>query len=128
MIPTAGEEDKAKFYVTKGLSVNEGAFAWTEGDEMEVCIPTDREEGNVSIDVVGTFEGEQRYIVKDSTGKTVAEGSINGEGKIGFPVKAEGKEIRFMLETPDAAVVKEKIPNSNDDRIVALQVSSIEID
>ena len=127
VIPTAGEEDRAKYYVTSGLSVNEGEFAWTDGEEMEVRVPTNREEGNVAIHVVGTFEGEQRYSVKDSGGEIVATGSLAGAGEIRFPVKSDGKEIGFTVEMPDAVVVKEKIEGSSDDRKVALQVSSIEI-
>ena len=129
IIETAGAEDKAKYYFTRGISVNERSFRWTVGNETEVRIPTDGKErtGEVTIHVPDTFEGKQRYRVRDGQGEVLTEGKLDGEGEIRFPVKTEGKEIAFVLETPDAKVIKDRLAWSSDDRRVGLQIDWMEV-
>ena len=74
-----------------------------------------------------TFEGKQRYRVRDGQGEVLAEGKLDGEGEIRFPVKTEGKEIAFVLETPDAKVIKDRLKWSSDDRRVGLQIDWMEV-
>ncbi len=128
-IETTGEGNLAKYYIPRGLSKDEVTFAWTEGKEMEVRIPRSGEamEEEVSIHIVGTFNGEQRYRIIDEDGNEIATGSLKGEGEIRFPIRAEGKELAFRMEMPDAAVVSELQTGSTDDRMVAFQIDRIEI-
>ena len=128
-IETTGEGNLAKYYIPKGLSKDEVTFSWTEGKEMEVRIPRSGEarETEVSIHIVGTFNGEQRYRIIDEGGNEIATGSMEGEGEIRFPIRAEGKELSFRMEMPDAAVVSETQTGSTDDRMIAFQIDRIEI-
>lgn len=128
VIKTTGEGNLAKYYIPKGLSIDEDTFAWTSGNEMEIRIPGNGEEKETeaSIHVIGTFNGEQRYEIHDSDGKLLASGSLDGAGEIRFPVRMGGKELRLQMHMPDAAVVSQWQEGSTDDRMIAFQIDRIE--
>ena len=129
IIETAGEGNLAKYYIPKGLSRDEGTFAWTLGNEMKVQVPRSGkgQDLEVTIYVVDTFDGEQRYTVLDGQGNSVVSGSLEGAGEIRFPIRAEGNELTFRMQMPDAAVVSERQAGSTDDRMVAFQIDRIEM-
>lgn len=128
VINLAGDEYNASDYVKSGLSGNEGMFSWTDGDCVVFEIPANDKFQNLKVDlsVVGTFDGEKSYIIKQDE-DVVSEGSINGGGEINFYVKANDGKLKFDLYLPDAEVINEVQPDNSDTRKVSLQLVKMTI-
>ncbi len=128
-IETYGENDHTLYYVTRGLSVNEGTYRWTDGEELEVRVPYRERQENLEavIHVQGTFNGSQRYQAAGAAGEILAEGELAGAGEIRFPVRGSDGEVAFVLRMPDAAVISEVIPGSGDHRRVAFRIDRIDL-
>ena len=126
-IYTYGGNDNAGFFVREGLSGAENGYRWTEGDRFTVALPGGEGTLEVSIGVRGTFNGTQRYTVRNAEGRELARGEISGAGVIRFDTEAGEKETVFTVELPDAAKVSDVSGDSRDYRKIALQISGIGI-
>lgn len=122
------ENSNANKFNISGMSHPEPGFAWTNGDAVKFDIPVygDYDYFNVSIEVVGTFAGEQSYIVMQN-GKQIAEGALSGVGKIEFNAEIIDDMLTFDVLCPDALVVREVI-ESTDGRKVAFQFKGMTVD
>ena len=111
-----------------GISSKETGFSWTSGDAMFVEVPVSTVLGrlNVKINIVGTFEGSRSYVVKQEN-VIISEGSHEGAGVIEFDILPDNNLLRFEVEFPDAQVVSEVDKASMDNRKLAFQIQSIEI-
>ena len=120
-----GDDYNAMNYVRSGISDKEDGFSWTNGDALEIAIPSALEEGmvEVSIDVVGTFDGVQRYNIRG----TETTGQIDGAGQITFYAGVNDGKISFALECPDAKQINEVDRLSSDSRKVAFMIRKINI-
>lgn len=127
MIFFSGNQYNALNYVLSGVSTKEDGFSWTDGDVMHVEIPATIPSGNVniSINVIGTFNGVQRYSVNTAGG--IVSGQLDGPGIINFTSEIRDGNITFDLECNDAQVVNEVVPENSDMRKVAFQINTIKI-
>ena len=127
-IMASGSEYNADDYVVSGLSGNEGGFSWTDGEEMAVRIPYAGESGTVqvTIKVIGTFNGRQAWEIRDGDDEYIADGALEGAGEIVFPLELAGRETMFRLVMPDAVRVSEVWPEATDPRQIAFQIERID--
>ncbi|MBQ8246325.1 MAG: hypothetical protein IJZ42_04265 [Lachnospiraceae bacterium] len=121
----AGDDYNANRYNIIGVSGRENEFSWTEGKVLKVEIPLQGYVGtlDVTISVLGTFEGEQRYNVLQD-GKIVSSGTLNGAGEISFSVNAKEDNLVFEIDMPDAKIISEVLGTS-DHRQVAFQLQKL---
>lgn len=124
----AGDQYNANDYVKTGLSGNEDAYSWTDGDELSVSIPVkgNYDEASVVLSVEGTFNGDKSYIIKQN-GKEISHGSIEGAGQITFIANIKDSDLAFDICFPDAQTVSDISKESSDKRKLALQVSKITV-
>lgn len=118
-------EYNANNFAIFGISHPEQNFSWTEGKEFIFNYDTKHEVENVevSIDIVGTYNGAQNYIIySDET--EISSGCIEGTGEICFQLKIIDGKGNFKIILPDAISPKE-IGESDDGRIIALAISNI---
>ena len=128
-IYTFGERDNADLYISEGISSAEEGFRWTEGDRLIIGFPCRgaEREVEVAIHVRGTFNGIQRYTIRDSEDNEILAGEISGTGVIRFEMTAGEPETSFTMELPDAMKVSDVSTDSRDYRKIAMQISGIEI-
>ncbi len=126
VIDLAGKQDRADDYVVEGLSANEGAFRWTDGNTVSFKIPVSKkyQEVEVALSVLDTFNGRRSYIIKQNE-HILTQGTLNGAGEIVFGVDIEDEIISFDLYLPDAQVINEVFPENGDKRKVSFQVDKI---
>ena len=118
-----------ELYNIQGLSIPEAGFTWTEGNkvQMEIPIKVDCETVIVEIDIAGTFSGLQNYSVQDQQEQIIQTGSLEGPGQIVFSAVVEEHRILFSLLLPDARRVLDVDPESDDSRMLALQIKKIKV-
>lgn len=108
-----------------GVSHPEQNFSWTDGKEFIFNYDAKQEIENVvvSLDIVGTYNGAQNYIIySDDT--EISSGCIEGAGEINFQLRIADGNGNFKIVLPDAVSPKE-IGESEDSRILALAISNI---
>lgn len=127
-INLSGEDYNANDYVMYGISHNEGEFTWTEGDLVRFEIPVNNkfEKLKVNISVIGTFNGEQSYMIEQDD-IIVTQGSLNGPGDITFEADVNNGKLRFDLLQPNAENVNKINIESNDTRKLAFKLDEITI-
>lgn len=125
----AGEKYNATDYVIGGLSGNEGAFSWSDGNELSVEIPVTKTHKNlvVTLTVLGTFNGDKTYIIKQND-TIIANGTINGEGYIQFTIPTANRSLSFQIELPDAQRVCDVDKESTDTRKLALRLEKMHVE
>lgn len=121
-----GDQYNALTYAKTGISGKENGFSWTDGDKLEIRIPSIMQTGevDVEIEVVGTFNGAKGYIISGTD--NAASGELNGSGKIAFTANIVDHLISFDLNCVDAQQIS-SVTNSMDARKVAFQIEKIQI-
>ena len=128
-ICTSGDRDNADYFIREGIDVAEDGFRWTNGDRFTVAFPYEGTERKLeaTIHVRDTFNGPQRFVIRDTENREVFGGEITHAGEICFETEAGEQEAAFTVELPDAIRVSDVREKSTDTRRVALQVSGITI-
>ena len=119
----SGEKYNADEFEVEGISGNEGAFSWTDGDILRVCVPSTKKSGRVDVDVTvfQTFNGSKSWSVGEY------EGVLDGNGVISFSVDIIDGKIEFNLLCKDSEVVNFIVPESSDFRKVAFAIEKLTI-
>lgn len=121
-----GDNYNASQYILSGISEKEDGYSWTNGNAMMVEVPIKGNYArlNISLDVVGTFNGSKSYVVRQKD-TIITSGSIDGTGNISFSINPKDDKLIFEIDFPDAQVIKDVIPDSSDDRKVAFQLKKM---
>lgn len=126
IIDFTGKRYSTIVYDVEGMSNPEGAFTWTDGNEMSMScrFSKDVEQVKVQINVTGTFNGVQNYtIYQDNV--PITEGSISGSGQISADLTVVDGDCSFKIELPNA-VSPYSLGESEDRRVLAMAISSME--
>ena len=128
-IHMTGDRDNTEYFVREGFSGTEDGFRWTNGDRFTIAFPCGEREQKyeVTLNVAGTFNGTQRYVIRNAAGQELFRGEIRGSGKICFDLEGENPETVFTVELPDAVRISDMQEGSGDRRKVAMKISGIEI-
>ncbi len=111
---------------TSGISVAEGEFTWTLGNELRVYsenMPSG--DYNVQIKLHDTYNGLQNYYITQKD-EILTNGSVEGESLIDFNIKVEN-DCEFVVHLPDAISPAEN-EGTSDTRILALSLEMITIE
>lgn len=113
-------------YQADGISTPEKNFSWTDGNELLVScnLPKEIEQVKVQINITGTFNGVQNYIVYQND-MLVSEGNISSSGQIIVDLTVADGICGFKINFPNA-VSPYSLGVSNDKRVLAISISSIE--
>lgn len=114
-------------YVLQGISWMENGYSWTDGREFEMNVPikTTSNSVHIRISVVGTYNGDQAYMVL-SEGNCILSDVLNGAGEIEFDLPVTNKNISYQILLPNAVSPK-SIGENDDPRILAIKISKVSI-
>lgn len=120
----ASDKKNADPYVKKGLSHNEGTYAWTDGKQLVIGFKVFNYEKydylHACFDVGGVYNGSQTVSILVN-GNEIQEGICTG-GKIEFDFQLENTEdVIIHLLLPDA-ISPAELGESVDNRDLALQL------
>ena len=124
----SGRKYNADKYVVGGICQPENGFSWTSGKRMDVIIPVKGKckDFDVRIAVAAPFHGRQRWIVRQK-GSVVGQGALESAGYMAFPASVERGTLAFSIELPDAKRPCDVYPDSEDNRLISLQIKRIRI-
>ena len=111
-----------------GLYPPESNFSWTEGRSFSLSMGMEHHYKAVTVDlgVAGTFNGPQRYIVRQGD-SVLLHGIAAKAGKISFTFEPEGGKLEFQIDFPDAKKISDFKQGSHDHRVIALALTEIRI-
>lgn len=126
IIDFTGKRCSTIVYDVEGMSNPEGAFTWTDGNEMSMSCRFSKnvEQVKMQINVTGTFNGLQNYTIYQDN-MPITEGSISGSGQISADLTVVDGNCSFKIELPNA-VSPYSLGMSEDGRVLAISMSSME--
>lgn len=113
-------------YNIEGISVPEGTFSWTNGNELSMScdFPEKVTQVEAQINIDSTFNGTQNFAIYQND-TIISEGSISGNGQITANFAVENGKCNFKIALPNA-VSPYELGVSDDRRVLALAISSME--
>jgi hypothetical protein len=123
----SGDSRNCDFYVDKGISWNEIAFAWTDGKEVFLSFNIKDFDSNLhyilDCNIIGTYMGVQSMVVKERN-KITYKDMLSGQSYFQIPLSPSESgyvKLHFIF---DNAVSPLELGESADNRVLALQFES----
>ncbi len=120
----------ANKYVKSGISICEGNYTWTDGDYIEfepIQLEDTGEDLTITVNYYSVYGGSQTIII-DNNGEKIYEGIVTEAGSISAPIElSETDELNITIELPDSVQPKD-VSDSQDERDIALALTTIELE
>lgn len=123
----AREGYNVPLFVSKGISLCEEDFSWTDGNEMEIRVRVPDETGTVTVmfDLEGTYNGKQGIEIYQGE-RMIYDGVAEGKQKFSFELHPQNRDGGFKVRFPDAVSPLE-IGEGQDARKLAVALRSITV-
>lgn len=122
----SGDTRSAEKAVTKGLSINEGAFSWTEGKVFQLSFYLDTDKPTIStcFDIAGILGVEQNIKIRVNESIVWSDKLDNDSNSILFDFNVpKNKIIEMEFELPDA-----QTPGTGDNRNLAIKLIDMKME